>query len=211
MIINLDEEDKDEISELIGHFFYENILILDPEHEELLNLCYLLLEKEVNELETPNINNFLESSFLGKLFKSLCKRSDVKNYLSLTVKDLILKLENLSENFMEIDLDKINEYIKNSVNDEFLFSNYFLEKTKNIFEKKQKGPSALVDIIEIKDDGEIKRKKTNIAREDKLKQPSLARQSIKSYSFVENSSSGLLNNNNSEYYVSEPCKFFFYY
>lgn len=203
LITNLDEEDKDEISELIGHFFYENILILDPEHEELLNLCYLLLEKEINDLESANINNFLESSFIGRLFKTLCKRSDVKNYLSLTVKDLILKLENLSENFMEIDLDKINQYLKHSVNDELLFSNHFLEKTRNMFEKKQKMPSALD--TDQKDNTGIKRTKTNNLNETITNQTNTARQSIKSFSFIENSTNGINNNNdNTEYFVSEP-------
>ena len=121
----------DEIVDLIGHFFFENIMVQNPEHEELLNLFYLLLEKEINNLnEPPNINEFLENSFISRLLKNLCKRSDVKNYLSLTFKDLIMKLESLSENFMEIDINLIFDKIKNSVNDEFLFSNKFLEKTK---------------------------------------------------------------------------------
>lgn len=214
LITNLEDEDKDEIAELIGHFFYENILILDPEHEELLNLCYLLLEKEINELESPNINDFLESSFIGRLFKNLCKRPDVKNYLSLTVKDLILKLENLSENFMEIDLDKINDYIKHSVNDEFMFSNYFLEKTKNIFEKNKKSSMASCDIASSsKDDGGIRRNKTNVISEGVFgaAHPNTDRQSIKSFSFVENSNSGINGiTDNSEYFVSEPSKVIFF-
>lgn len=133
LIINLEEEDKDEMADLIGHFFYENILVLDPEHEEILNFCYLLLEKEINEMSSPNVNEFLENSFIGRIFKNLFKRSDVKNYLSLAVKDIIMKLENLSENFMELDLDKIYHYVRNSVNDHSMFANHYLEKTKTIY------------------------------------------------------------------------------
>ena len=101
----------------------------------LLHICYLLLEKEINELEDPNANGFLENSFIGKLVKNLTKRTDVKNYLSLTVKDIIMNLENLSENFMEIDLDKIYEYIKYGNNEKEMYSNSFLEKAKKMMEK----------------------------------------------------------------------------
>jgi len=189
LITILDDEDKDEIADLIGHFFYENILILDPEHEELLNLFYFLLEKEINELETPNINDFLENSFLGKIFKNLCKRSDVKNYLSLTVKDIIMKLENLSENFIEIDLEKINEYIKTSINDESLFSNYFLEKTKNLIMEKNKQSAFKQN--DIKEEDKIQKSKTNIFDESTHNTNNSSRQSLKSYSFIENPSTGL--------------------
>lgn len=135
LIMNLNQEDKEEISDLVGHFFYENICVNNPEHDELLHICYLLLEKEINELEDPNPNGFLENSFIGKLLKNLIKRTDVKNYLSLTVKDIIMKLENMSEDFMDLDLDKINEYLKISKNDDTMYSNSFLEKAKALIEK----------------------------------------------------------------------------
>jgi hypothetical protein len=91
------------------------------------------LEKEINELNDPYSNGFLENSFIGKLLKNLTKRTDVKNYLSLTVKDIITKLENLSENFMEIDLDKIHEFQKYLKDDQNMNSNTFLEKEKLYF------------------------------------------------------------------------------
>jgi hypothetical protein len=133
LIMNLNTEDHEKIADLIGHFFYENICVNNPEHDELLYICFLLLEKEINELEDPNSNGFLENSFIGKLLKNLNKRTDVKNYLSLTVKDILLKLENLSENFMEIDLDKINEYLKFIKNDDIINSSIFLEKERLYF------------------------------------------------------------------------------
>jgi len=138
LITNLNQEDKEPIAELIAHFFYENICVNNPEYDELLHICYFLLEKEINELDdeiNPNPNGFLENSFIGKLLKNLTKRTDVKNYLSLTVKDIIIKLENLSDNFMEIDLDKINEYIKSNYNEEAIYSNSFTEKAKTFNQK----------------------------------------------------------------------------
>jgi len=186
----LDDEDKDEIADLIGHFFYENILILDPEHEELLNLFYFLLEREIKELETPNINDFLENSFLGKIFKNLCKRSDVKNYLSLAVKDLIMKLENLSENFIEIDLDNINDYITTAINDELLFSNYFLETTKNIIIEKNKTNDLQKKLLN-EEDEKISKIRSSLS-ELRLPTPSQVRKnSIKSKSNIQNSLNGL--------------------
>ena len=38
----------DSIVNLFCHQFYDNILIPNPEQEELLILCYLLLQKEIN-------------------------------------------------------------------------------------------------------------------------------------------------------------------
>jgi len=201
LITNLEDEDKDDIVELICHFFYENILILDPEHEELLNLCFLLLEKEIMQLEAPNINDFLENSFIGRLLKSLGKRSDVKNYLSLTVKELILKLENSSEKFMEIDLEKINLYIKESINDEWLFSNYFLEKTKNIYEKK-KSKTGLVE-YDFKEETKIR---NSISKALDENTDNKRNSKFESHSFVQNSNFNLNKIDQSNYFVSEPGK-----
>lgn len=121
LVDNLSMEDKEDIAELICHFFYENICENNPENEELLYVCYLFIEKEISKLKDPNSNSFLENSFIGKLLKNLTKRTDVKNYLSLTIKDIIMKLEILSENFMEIDLEKINEYLKTCKNVEGMY------------------------------------------------------------------------------------------
>ena len=48
-----DEDDEDKISSLAQLFsvqFYENILLPNPEKEELLILIYKLLEKEIGEM-----------------------------------------------------------------------------------------------------------------------------------------------------------------
>ncbi len=134
IIENLSEDNKNEVADFFAHFFFENILIQNPEYDELLIFSYLLLEKEINDLYTSSIDSFLEFSFMGRFLKSICRRLDIKNYLSLALKDLIYELENQSENFMDIDLNIINDRIKNDKIDRNFFSNYDLEKIRILYE-----------------------------------------------------------------------------
>jgi len=136
LIENLSDESKNDMADFFAHFFFENILIQNPECDELLIFLYMLLEKEINNLNTPSIDSFLESSFVGRFLKSICRRFDIKNYLSLTLRDLIYELENQSENFMEIDLNVINDKLKHDKIDLFKFTkNYDIEEIKSLYEK----------------------------------------------------------------------------
>lgn len=137
LIDHLSEDNKTEMAEFFSHFFFENILIQNPEFDEILIFCFILLEKEIDSLFTPSLDSFLEFSFMGRFLKSLCRRLDIKNYLSLTLKDLIYELENQSENFMDIDLTVINEKIKTNKIDKSFFeyySDHDLEKIKVLYE-----------------------------------------------------------------------------
>lgn len=127
-------EEIDDLVNLLCHFFYENILTQNSEQEEILHICYLLLEKEIENLNTPSVASFLDRSFIGRFLKSFTRRQDIKSYLSMILGDLILKMENSTENFLEVDPMRIYEHIKNKKMTEIFNKSFNLEKTKKIFE-----------------------------------------------------------------------------
>lgn len=96
--------------ELICHQMYENII--NPQNEEFLLLCTALLSDEIQGMNSPSIYSFLDSSFIGKLLNNFTKRHDLRNYLAMTLKDLILNIENLSDHFMDLNAYRIFDYIK---------------------------------------------------------------------------------------------------
>ena len=118
-------ENKEVLSiiDLFCHQFYDNILIPNPEQEELLILIYLLLEKEINSMNAASVASFLDDNYsiLGKFLKSYTKKQELKNYLSNTLGSLILSIENEPNS---LDLNITN--IKNIIISE--------NKGKNIFE-----------------------------------------------------------------------------
>lgn len=115
MELKLDNKDIDpnSIVDLFCHQFYENLLIPNPEHEELLILCSLLLEQEIKNMTTMSISSFIDehSTFLGKFLKSYTKKPELKSYLSITLGSIILKVENSGEFFMDMNPAKIMKNI----------------------------------------------------------------------------------------------------
>ena len=85
----------DSLIDLFCHQFYDNILIPNPEQEELLILCYLLLQKEINGMNNASVSSFLDesSTFTGKFIKSFTKKTELKTFLSKTLGDLILEID----------------------------------------------------------------------------------------------------------------------
>ncbi len=82
-------EDMEDLVNFLGHFYFDNILTQKPETDELLTLIFLLMEKEIDSLNTPSVSSFLDRSFLGRFLKSLTRRQDIKSYLAMTLGDLI--------------------------------------------------------------------------------------------------------------------------
>ena len=107
-------EESKTLVDLFCHQFYENILIPNPEQEELLILCYLLLEKEIVSMNSASASSFIDetSSFVGKFLKSFTKKQELKSYLSMTFGDLILSIENDSEdNCLDLNPMRIENYL----------------------------------------------------------------------------------------------------
>ena len=131
-------QEMDQVVDLLCHFFYENILITKPEQEEVLLICYHLLEKEIENLNSPSVSSFLNGSFIGKFLKSFTRRQDIKSYLSMVLGDLILKMEKSTVNFLEIDVSRINDHLRNKKTNEILNKSFNLEKVKKMFEMDKK-------------------------------------------------------------------------
>ena len=122
-IINLvmlisENDDIEKIASLVELFcnqFYENILIPNPEQEELLLLIYKLFEKEIILLNSYSIDDFLnEESFLGKFIFSFLQRQELKIFVSSLINPLIIDIENNSiNNYLGISLFEIKDFIKN--------------------------------------------------------------------------------------------------
>jgi len=112
-LINLVEKDVDKseadlasLVDFICHFYYENLLIQNPEHDELLILCFLLLEKEVNNMTSPSVSSLLDVSFNFLLFKSYAHRSDLKMYFTMILSELITNIDNNTDSILEIDISR---------------------------------------------------------------------------------------------------------
>ena len=115
LISEYDEEDKiTSLVELFCNQFYENILIPNPEQEELLLLVYKLLEREIAPMNSASIDEFLnEDTFLGKFITSFLKRQELKVFLSTLINPFILDIENnSSNNYLGMSLFAIKDFLK---------------------------------------------------------------------------------------------------
>lgn len=132
-IMDNDKEScMESIVDLFCHQFYENILVPNPEHEELLILCSLLLEQEIRNMTILSISSFIDehSTFLGKFLLSFTKKPELKNYLSMTLGSIILNVENSSEFFMDLNPIKILKQLKalNDNSETIFSSNCFINR-----------------------------------------------------------------------------------
>ena len=113
----IDDQDKDEqidsLSQLFCNQFYDNILIPNPEQEELLILIYKLFAEEIKSMNSALIDDFLnESSFMGKFCTSYMNKQEFKVYLSMLINPLILSIQNEDEECLNMSLISIRDLIK---------------------------------------------------------------------------------------------------
>ena len=107
-------EQIDSLVELFCNQFYDNILIPNPEQEELLILIYKLLKYEIGSMNSASTDEFLhESTFLGKFIVSFMKRSELNNFLSILLNPMINSIENKSqEDCLNMSLFAIQNFIR---------------------------------------------------------------------------------------------------
>ena len=80
--------------ELLNHNFYENILIPNPEQQELLILIYKLLEEEIIPMGGVCPQNFLkDDTFVGIFLSSFAKKQEIIGYFSMILNSLILSID----------------------------------------------------------------------------------------------------------------------
>jgi hypothetical protein len=114
-IDSLSESEYNLMIPFLCHFFYENFYMESTEQEEMLYIIYLLLEKEIDRLNTPSINSFLDDSFISKFLFELSNRYEIKCYINLILNSLIRKIEDENLEYHSLDLSKENKKTKNEL------------------------------------------------------------------------------------------------
>ena len=92
------EEQKIDFSFFLCHLFYNNFINEKSGQDELIFIIYLLLEKEINQLQSPMEDNFLNESFMDYFFRAFLHRDDVKKYINNI---LISEIENINEKYFK--------------------------------------------------------------------------------------------------------------
>ena len=120
-----DPDSVDSLVELFCNQFYDNILIPNPEQEELLILIYKLLEEEITPMNSASIDEFLsDSTFIGKFISSYMNKRELKVFLKMLLNPLILSIENSGIECMDMSLQNINREIKNKNREQISDKNF---------------------------------------------------------------------------------------
>ena len=130
LIENCPKENYEQFANFLCHYFFVNIFSSSFLNENLLTLIYLLLEKEVDNIQSiTSFVSFLDptQNFTAKLLRCLSRKDEVKVYLETILKKLLIRtsglLRNQSNNlFIGLDINKISGIIKNG--------NYNFERTE---------------------------------------------------------------------------------
>ena len=90
----ISQEQKIDFSYFLCHLFYNNFINEKSGQDELIYIIYLLLEKEINEMQSPLEDNFLNESFMDYFFRAFLHRDDVKKYINTV---FISEIEKINE------------------------------------------------------------------------------------------------------------------
>ena len=120
-LIDPNQDEPEQIESLVELFcnqFYDNILIPNPEQEELLILVYKLFKHEIATMNSASIDEFLhDSTFLGKFMSSFTKKPDLNNFLSILLNPMISSIENKSDDdCLNMSLFAIQNFIRKDFN-----------------------------------------------------------------------------------------------
>ena len=103
--------------ELLNNQFFENILLPNPEQEELLILIYKLLEEQISKMCSASLDDFLnDESFLGIFLASYSRRSEVMGFISMIINPLILSIDNLNRDCLDLSIASIQKYCEKNEN-----------------------------------------------------------------------------------------------
>ena len=118
-----------QLANFICNYFYVNIFSSTFLNENLLTLIYLLLEKEVDKLQSENnVTSFLDypRSFIADALRCLSRRDEVKTYLEKILKKLLTRMSGMLRNqknnmFIGLDINKIKKFLREK--------NYHIDRT----------------------------------------------------------------------------------
>ena len=128
---------KENLAPLIANNFYENILSSDYIEDNLLYILSLLLQKEIDDLNSENdFSNFLNETPCGFLLGHLKEKKDVQTFFKMIIIKAVEKLEGCCSNkdllfsIGKIDKDIQRQENKGRINDLNDSKSFFLKMTK---------------------------------------------------------------------------------
>ena len=99
--------------ELLNNQFYENILIPNPEQQELLILIYKLIEEEIMPMAGVCPDDFLNNkSLLGIFLTSYARRQEITGYISMILNSTILSIDNDPKDCLDLSIPSIKKYLE---------------------------------------------------------------------------------------------------
>ena len=113
--INENNDKTDSLVELICNQFYKD-LPSNNKHRQLMIIIYILLEKEICDMDYAGTDNFLNSNlFLTKILSCFCKKDEFTKYLRIILNPLFSSIEKEIEekDILNLSLFEINNYINN--------------------------------------------------------------------------------------------------
>ena len=128
---------KENLAPLIANNFYENILSSDYIEDNLLYILSLLLQKEIDDLNSEkDFSNFLNDTPCGFLLGHLKEKKDVQTFFKMIIIKAVEKLEGCCSNkdllfsIGKIDKDIQRQENKGRINDLNDSKSFFLKMTK---------------------------------------------------------------------------------
>ena len=106
------KEDIESLAEFLCNQFYNNILIPNPEQEELLICIYKLLEQEIKKTDILDFDLFLDdSTFMGKFMTVFSKQQEINNFMANLSNKVLNEVFKKTYAFMDISLNNIKKNI----------------------------------------------------------------------------------------------------
>ena len=120
------KEKRKDLVPFLCHFFYENFFMENQEQEELLYLIYLLMEKEVDNLDSPSVLSFLDNSFLGDFLYEMSNKYEIRNYIDIVLNSLIREIEEKNSFYNSLDII----YFSKKHSDYYINKNSFFDMSR---------------------------------------------------------------------------------
>ena len=138
LLLSADKKDiKENLAPLISNNFFENILSSNYIEDNLLYVLSLLLQKEINDLDSEkDISNFLNDTPCGFLLEHLKEKKDIQVFFKMVIIKAVEKLEtSCSNKDLLFSIGKIDKEIQRQENKIKINDNnnksFFLKMTKN--------------------------------------------------------------------------------